>query len=117
MWHRQENHTTVTDVSGINFVDLFYSFIFQQSLIKICQFFPNYMVNYQIMHLLHEIRSFFWLGKGNILPESYPHKVLDHPHSPFHLKKVVKLKKSSLINGKKAYFTSHIVKTNSMQDS
>jgi len=56
------NHTTVTDLNRINFVYLFYSFSFQQALIKICWLFPNYSVNYQnpyFMHLLHEIRSFF----------------------------------------------------------
>jgi len=37
---------TVTDLNRINFVDLSYSFIFQQSLIKIYQLFPNYTVNY-----------------------------------------------------------------------
>jgi len=42
-----KNQTTVTDLNRINFVNLFYSFIFQQSLIKICQLFPNYTVNYQ----------------------------------------------------------------------
>jgi len=42
-----KNHTTVTDLNHINFDDLFYSFIFQQSLIKICGLFPNYSLNYQ----------------------------------------------------------------------
>jgi len=61
----QKNHSTVTYLNRINFVNLFYSFIFQQSLIKIYQLFPNCMANYQnpyFMHLLHEIRSFFILG-------------------------------------------------------
>jgi len=57
-----KNHTTVTDLNLINFVDLFYSFIFQQLLIKISQLFPNYMANYQnpyFMYLLRQMRSFF----------------------------------------------------------
>jgi len=60
-----KNHTTVPDLNCINVVNLFYSFIFQQSLVLICQLFPNYTVNHQspyFMHILHEIQSFFWSG-------------------------------------------------------
>jgi len=69
-YRRKKNHTAFTDLNRINFVDLFYSFIFQQSLIKICQSFPNYTVNYlnlYFMHLLHKILSFFWSGCKSIL--------------------------------------------------
>jgi len=70
-----KNHTTVTDLNHINFIDLFYSFIFYQWLIKICRLFPNYTVNYQnpyFTHLLQETLSFFWAGcllKENIFSE------------------------------------------------
>jgi len=43
----EKNHATATDFSRINFDNLFCSFIFHQSLIKICQLYPNHTVNYQ----------------------------------------------------------------------
>jgi len=58
-----------TDLNGINFINLFYPFIFQQLLFNICQLFPNYTVNYQnpyFMQSLHEIRSFFSWGQFTI---------------------------------------------------
>jgi len=62
----KKSHNAVTDLNCINFIDLFYSFIFQQSLIKLYQLFPNYTANYQnpyFMDLLHEVQLFFQWGK------------------------------------------------------
>jgi len=57
-----KNYTTVTDFNCLN-TSIFFSFIFKQSLIKICRLFPDYTVNYRnpyFMHLLHKTWSFFW---------------------------------------------------------
>jgi len=63
-----KNHSTVTDLNHINFVDLFYSFIFQQLLIKICLFFPNYTLNYQnpflCIYCAKQGQFFGWVKKS-----------------------------------------------------
>jgi len=56
---RKKSHNIVTDLNHINFIGLFYSFIYQQLLIKICWLFTNFIVNYQNPYFLHKYCHFF----------------------------------------------------------
>jgi len=61
----RKNSTPVADLNCINFVDLIYFFIFQQSLIKICRLFLNYTAKDQNPYLciyFMKYGHFFWSG-------------------------------------------------------
>jgi len=76
-----KNHTTVTDLNLKNFVNLYFSFIFHQSLIKICRLFPNYSVIYEnpyFMHLLQGMWSFFGqVPKQSLVGTCFSHLLAD----------------------------------------